>query len=121
LQTFILRYHDKFPGLKNKLLYYIAMNSQVLQTFILHYQYEFLGLTNVCLTLSLYIPRSSSSAAVAAFAAATAGSVNSQDQQPAQGRLQQVSMATNSQQTTQQKQTSPRFSGKKRQIDLSII
>jgi hypothetical protein len=50
---------------------------------------------------------------VAAFAAATAGSVNSQDQQPAQGRLQQVSMATNSQQTTQQKQSSPRFSVKK--------
>lgn len=55
-------------------------------------------------------PRSSSSAAVAAFAAATAGSVTP-DQQPAQGRLQQVSMATGGQQMAQQKQSqsSPRF------------
>lgn len=53
---------------------------------------------------------SSSSAAVAAFAAATAGSVTP-DQQQAQGRLQQVSMATGGQQTAQQKQSqsSPRF------------
>lgn len=55
-------------------------------------------------------PRSSSSAAVAAFAAATAGSVTP-DQQQAQCRLQQVSMATGGQQTAQQKQSqsSPRF------------